>query len=212
MMNGDNRKGAATGGTANASEGDSCANRYVLNVMAEDRPGIVSAVSGAVADLGGNIESVSQTVLKGYFTLIMIVNMPPGVSGEHLERAVAATGGERAFMVLVRPVAPSPPSAAPKGSESFVITVIGEDQPGTVFRVSSYLAEKGVNITDLYGDRQQNRFVLVSQVQVPPQWDIAMLQADLEHLGEQLGFTVRMQHENVFVATNELRLRREASP
>ncbi len=211
-MDGDNRKGAAPGGTANASEGDSCANRYVLNVMAEDRPGIVSAVSGAVADLGGNIESVSQTVLKGYFTLIMIVNMPPGVSGEHLERAVAATGGERAFMVLVRPVAPSPPPAAPKGSESFVITVMGEDQPGTIFRVSSYLAEKGVNITDLYGDRQQNRFVLVSQVQVPPQWDIAMLQADLEHLGEQLGFTVRMQHENVFVATNELRLRREASP
>jgi glycine cleavage system transcriptional repressor len=191
---------------------DGSGRRYVLNVMAEDRPGIVSAVSGAVADLGGNIEAVSQTVLKGYFTLIMIVSMPPNVSSEHLERVVGATGGERAFMVLVRSVAPAALPAAPTGSESFVITVTGEDRPGTIFRVSSYLAEKGVNITDLYGDRQQNRFVLVSQVQVPPQWDIAMLQADLEHIGEQMGFTVRMQHENVFVATNELRLRRESSP
>jgi glycine cleavage system transcriptional repressor len=211
-MGNDTHKGAAPGGTAKDSEVGRGGKRYVLNVMAEDRPGIVSAVSGAVADLGGNIEAVSQTVLKGYFTLIMIVSMPPGVSGEQLERTVGATGGERAFMVLVRPVVPFPPPAVPRGSESFVITVMGEDRPGTIFRVSSYLAEKGVNITDLYGDRQQNRFVLVSQVQVPPQWDIAMLQADLEHMGEQLGFTVRMQHENVFVATNELRLRREASP
>ena len=53
--------------------------------------------------------------------------------------------------------------------------------------------------------------MLVSQVQVPPQWNIAMLQADLEHIGQELGFSVRMQHENVFVATNELRLRREPS-
>ena len=64
---------------------------------------------------------------------------------------------------------------------------------------------------DLYGNRQESRFVLVSQVQVPPQWDIGMLQADLEHLGQEMGFTVRMQHENLFVATNELRLRRESN-
>ncbi len=211
-MDSQTRTDPAPGGVADAPNRDDIANRYVLNVMAEDRPGIVSAVSGAVADLGGNIESISQTVLKGYFTLIMIVNVPQGISGQKLERVVMATSGERPFMMLVRPVLPNPPSAAPGDSESFVITVIGEDQPGTIFRVSSYLAEKGVNITDLYGDRQQNRFVLVSQVQVPPQWNIAMLQADLEHIGEQMGFTVRMQHENVFVATNELRLRREAAP
>lgn len=177
--------------------------------MAEDRPGIVSAVSGAVADLAGNIEAVSQTVLTGYFTLIMLVDMPAGVTGEQLRCRVQASGGDHAFMVLVRLVTPCAPAVVPQGSENFIITVMGEDRPGTVFRFASYLAEKGVNITDLYGDRQQNRFVLVSQIQVPPQWDIGMLQADLEHIGQELGFTVRMQQENLFVATNELRLRRE---
>jgi predicted amino acid-binding ACT domain protein len=179
--------------------------------MAEDRPGIVSAVSGAVADLEGNIDAVSQTVLTGYFTLIMLVDMPKGVSAEQLKRCVEAGGGDHAFMVLVRPVRPCPPRVVPKGSETFIVTIMGEDRPGTVSRFSNYLAEKGVNITDLYGDRQENRFVLVSQVQVPPQWDIGMLQADLEHLGQEMGFTVRMQHENLFVATNELRLRRETN-
>jgi predicted amino acid-binding ACT domain protein len=49
---------------------------YVLNVMSDDHPGIVSAVSTAVAHLGGNIDAASQTVLGGYFTLIMVVSQP----------------------------------------------------------------------------------------------------------------------------------------
>lgn len=186
-------------------------NRYVLNVVAEDQPGIVAAVSGAVAEMEGNIEAVSQTVLMGHFTLIMIVTMPLAVSTEMLRTRVESSGGDYPFAVLVRSIKPVTPRPLPKGSETFVVTIIGEDRPGSVFRFSSYLAEKGVNIVDLYGDTQQGRFLLVSEVQVPPQWDIGMLQADLEHIGQELGFTVSLQHENLFVATNELRLRRETS-
>ncbi len=183
----------------------------MLNVVAEDRPGIVSAVSGVVAELGGNIEAVSQTVLMGHFTLIMVVTMPEAVRAEQLRCSVETAGGDHSFAVLVRPIVVCPPRPVPAGSEPFVVTIMGEDRPGTIYRFASYLAEKGVNITDLYGENKQGHFVLVSQVQVPPQWDIAMLQADLEHLGQELGFSVRMQHENLFVATNELRLRREVN-
>jgi len=49
---------------------------YVLNVMADDHPGIVASVSQAIESLGGNIDACSQTVLSGYFTLIMIVSLP----------------------------------------------------------------------------------------------------------------------------------------
>jgi hypothetical protein len=35
-----------------------------------------------------------------------------------------------------------------------------------------------------------------------------MLQADLEQLAGEIGHTVRLQHENVFFATNQLRLPR----
>ena len=34
----------------------------------------------------------------------------------------------------------------------------------------------------------------------------AKMYADLEQMGEELGFTVKLQHENIFVATNQLRL------
>ena len=91
-------------------------------------------------------------------------------------------------------------------SDRFVITAFGKDQPGIVRRFSQYLAGKDINIVDLYGDRRGEEFVLIGQLEVPTRWDIRMLQADLEQMGEELGFAVKLQHENIFVATNQLRL------
>ena len=180
---------------------------YVLNVMSNDHPGIVAAVTGAVETLGGNIDACSQTVLGGYFTLIMIVSVPEPVDPPELAERVRSAGSSGSvFQVLVRPalVAGHAPSSEPAGR--FVISAFGGDQPGIVRQFSQYLAGKDINIVDLYGDRRGTEFVLIGQVEVPTRWDIRMLQADLEQMGQDLGFTVKLQHENIFVATNQLRL------
>jgi glycine cleavage system transcriptional repressor len=180
---------------------------FVLTVMSDDHPGIVAAVGDAVESLGGNIDSCSQTVLGGYFTLIMIVSVPVPIDPERLAQQVrgAASGGT-AFQVLVRPTRAAELARQQPG-ERFVISAFGEDQPGIVRRFSQYLAGKDINIVDLYGDRNGTQFVLIGQVEVPPRWDVRMMQTDLEQMGEELGFTVKLQHENVFVATNQLRLK-----
>jgi predicted amino acid-binding ACT domain protein len=99
-------------------------------------------------------------------------------------------------------------AAAPQAGERFVVTAFGVDKPGIVLRFSKYLAGKDINITDLYGDRKGEEFVLIGQVEVPSQLDLRLLQADLEEMGKEEGFAVRIQHENIFVATNQLRLTR----
>jgi predicted amino acid-binding ACT domain protein len=182
-------------------------NAYVLDVMSDDHPGIVAAVSSAVESLGGNIDSCSQTVLGGFFTLIMIVSLPEPIDSEQLaERVRKAESSGAPYQVLVRP-AQIRALADPQASvDRFVITAFGKDQPGIVRRFSQYLAGKDINIVDLYGDRNGDDFVLIGQLEVPACWDIRLLQADLEQMGQELGFTVKLQHENVFVATNELRM------
>jgi predicted amino acid-binding ACT domain protein len=180
---------------------------YVLNVMSDDHPGIVAAVSNAVESLGGNIDSCSQTVLGGYFTLIMIVSVPASIEPEGLaDRVRAAESSGSPYQVLVRPALMPDSRRAGETSERFVISAFGLDQPGIVRRFSQYLAGKDINIVDLYGDRTGDDFVLIGQVEVPARWDVRMMQADLEQMGQELGFTVKLQHENVFVATNQLRL------
>ncbi|MCS7236693.1 MAG: ACT domain-containing protein [Thermoguttaceae bacterium] len=180
---------------------------YVINVVADDRPGIVAAVSNAIEQLGGNIDACSQTVLAGYFTLIMIVSFP-----EKLDAALIAGRIERAdtsgrgYDVVVRPTIPPDQFVPRPECDRFVITAFGKDQPGIVRRFSEYLAGKDINIVDLYGDHSGDEFVLIGQLEIPKYWDIRMLQADLEQMGQELGFTVKLQHENIFVATNQLRL------
>ena len=180
---------------------------YVLNVMSDDHPGIVAAVSNAVERLGGNIDSCSQTVLGGYFTLIMIVSLPEPVEPAELaERIRGSESVDSGYQVTARAAVPGEDFLPAEELDRFVITAFGKDQPGIVRRFSQYLAGKDINIVDLYGDCKGGEFVLIGQLEVPTRYDIRMLQADLEQMGEELGFTVKLQHENIFVATNQLRL------
>jgi predicted amino acid-binding ACT domain protein len=180
---------------------------YVLNVMSSDHPGIVAAVTGAVEALAGNIDACSQTVLGGYFTLIMIVSLPERIDPDELARQVREAGLPKgSFHVMARFVRSEEKDRHAEPSERFVISAFGPDRLGVVRSFSQYLAGKDINIVDLYGDTRGNDFVLIGQVEVPSHWDIRLMQTDLEQMGMELGFTVKLQHENIFVATNQLRL------
>ncbi len=183
------------------------AHPYVLNVMADDHPGIVAAVSSVIEELSGNIDSCSQTVLGGYFTLIMIVSLPEAIESPILADKIRSK--HNGFQVSVREMNVSLPSANPQDFDRFVITAFGKDQPAIVRKFSAYLSDREINIVDLYGDRRgDDEFVLIGQVEVPTHWDLSMLQSELEYLGKELGFTVKLQQQNIFLATNQLRLPR----
>jgi glycine cleavage system transcriptional repressor len=146
-------------------------------------------------------------VLHGYFTLIMIVSFRQETDPQRLREAVAGSSvGQAGFGVHVRPFQPVEPVVL--DGENFVITAFGPDREGVIARFSAFLADKGINIIDLFGDRKGDQFVLIGQVCVPGRWDTQLIQADLEQMAADSGYTVRLQHENVFVATNELRLTR----
>jgi glycine cleavage system transcriptional repressor len=146
-------------------------------------------------------------VLGGYFTLITIVSVPEPIEpGELAERVRCSDALDSSYQVLARPILPEETTGQTEPCDRFVISAFGKDQPGIVRRFSEYLAGKDINIVDLYGDRSGDDFVLIGQLEVPLRWDVRMFQTDLEEMGKELGFTVKLQHENVFVATNQLRL------
>ena len=37
---------------------------YIITVMSRDRPGIIAGIGKAVYEMGGNIEEISQTVVR----------------------------------------------------------------------------------------------------------------------------------------------------
>lgn len=56
-------------------EGTSAANRAIITVLGSDRAGIVAAVTGVLADHDANILDISQTILRGIFTMTMLVDL-----------------------------------------------------------------------------------------------------------------------------------------
>ncbi len=48
--------------------------KAVVSVIGKDRTGIIAAVSGKLAELGINIEDISQTIMHNNFVMIMLVD------------------------------------------------------------------------------------------------------------------------------------------
>ncbi|MCS7102755.1 MAG: ACT domain-containing protein [Candidatus Korarchaeum sp.] len=47
----------------------------IVTVLGVDRPGIVAEISSALAEANANIIDISMTVLRGFFSMIMVVDI-----------------------------------------------------------------------------------------------------------------------------------------
>ncbi|MCL5105735.1 MAG: hypothetical protein M1133_16705 [Armatimonadetes bacterium] len=177
---------------------------YILTVMASDRVGIVGDVSSALTGLEGNITHLSQTVLRGYFTLIISVEMPDERTQLEIRQAVERKGQVGELEVNVRPyVQASESEVVP--SERFTLSMRGRDQKGIIARVTGHLAGRGVNVDDFYCYVHEGVLLMLAQVSVPKSIDVEELQADLEQVGRDFGIIIHFQHQDIFRATSEVR-------
>lgn len=71
--------------------------KAVVSVIGKDRTGIIAAVSGKLAELGVNIEDISQTIMQNNFVMIMLVDVKDAATsfdrlGAELQAATAELG------------------------------------------------------------------------------------------------------------------------
>lgn len=146
-----------------------------VTVVGHDRPGIVHAVTGAVADLAGNLEDSSMTLLRGHFAMTVIAELPDGNSVVQLERRLAPLT-EQGLAVSVLPL---PPEQEPGGGTAAVLSVHGADRPGIVHTATGVLLRFGGNITDLSTRLARDLYVLTADVTLPAECDVAQVSAAL---------------------------------
>lgn len=159
-----------------------------VTVIGRDRPGIIAEVTAVVADLGGNLEDSSMTLLRGHFTWILVADLD--VTPDVLAARLAPLHDD-GLVVAVLPVADDQPYG---GDAGFVLTVHGADRPGIVARVTGALAEHGGNITDLSTRLgPHGLYLLVAEVQLPTAVDVVSLGAQLAQAGRELGVEVHLR-------------------
>ena len=80
-----------------------------------------------------------------------------------------------------------------------VITVIGKDRVGIICSVSNILAKANINILDISQTIMQDIFTMIMLVDISKSdADFTSIKKDLENLGEELGLSIRIQHEDIF--------------
>ncbi|MSS20655.1 ACT domain-containing protein [Pseudoramibacter porci] len=86
-----------------------------------------------------------------------------------------------------------------------VITVIGKDKIGIIYRVSKILSEYKINIEDISQTILQDVFTMVMLVDLSESTcKFTDLKGKLENVGKEIGMTIRIQNEDIFNAMHTI--------
>ena len=170
--------------------------QYVaVTAVGRDRPGIVAEFSGALFRLGCNLEETTMTRLRGEFAMLLLVRLPADASPGDLTSALAGTAGRLGLSLAIRPIEPELTPPTPEG-EGYILRVYGADRPGIVHAVTSLLAERGLNITDLNTRVIPGEggpvYVMVLEVDLLSGQAAEALRPELERLSRELSVEVAL--------------------
>lgn len=126
------------------------AERMVVTAVGPDRPGMVAALTGALAGLAANLEDTAMTRLAGQFAMMLVVDAGPMTADQvaaALEPPARALG--MSVAVVAAAGASGPGDAGPPEPGRWQLSIHGADQPGIVHQVTTLLAGLGANVVDL---------------------------------------------------------------
>ncbi len=185
---------------------------FVVSVMFRDRVGIVADVAGVLHRLGGNLADVSQTVLCGYFTMILMADMPAKVTEEELRQAFADTKSLAGAVIGIMPyedgmvnqdAAIAAPQNAPQNR--YILTANGPDQPGLVATFAGYLRERNINIVDLTSCiTADGEYTMIWLIDIPEDLEVGKLKHSMEISTAALNMKIAIRHQALFQCTNEI--------
>lgn len=76
--------------------------RAILTTIGKDKTGIIAGVSGYLAQNDINIVDVSQTIMDGYFTMMMMVDVDAAADFEKLTQELDALGTKLGVDINIR--------------------------------------------------------------------------------------------------------------
>jgi len=123
-----------------------------LTVVGDDRPGLVDALAGVVAEAGGSWTRSHLSRLGGKFAGIAVVSID-AAHFDDLDRRLDPIRASGLLQIVSSPLGPDGGTAslAPtvENERLLSLQLVGADRPGIVSEIASVLAENGVSIVEL---------------------------------------------------------------
>ena len=154
-----------------------------LTIIGADRVGLIAEVTSVLAELGGNLEDSSMTILRGHFAMTLIVSTPASV--DEVRAAITPVAERLEVVVDVREV--SVETSGPSAGVSHTLVVQGADRPGIVSRIMAVVAQHGGNVTDLTTRLAGTMYLLVAEVDLQSAADADALGDAISTVARELG-------------------------
>ena len=102
-------------------------------------------------------------------------------------------------------------AATSPASDRYILTATGEASTAVIRSLTALVAERGGNFVDFSYQQTPAGISFVAELDLPTALALNQLQIDLQHVGADAGLRVRLQHQRLFTATNEIAFRRVGS-
>lgn len=77
--------------------------RIIITVLGHDQVGIIAMISNILADHSINILDISQTILQGFFTMVMVVDISlSDIDVKELREILVGKGQEMGLQITVQ--------------------------------------------------------------------------------------------------------------
>ncbi len=183
--------------------------QYVISIMCRDRVGLVYEISNAIGELQGNIADLRQSVLCGYFTMILLASFPANVSKRAIERKFAGVDSKSETVIdtAVEKVAEGVSVSAKQTPENaYVLTATGSDRIGLVATMTAFCARHHINIFDLSTAVSDDAYVMILLIDLDDRSSIGQVRTELQQYAQENDLKVVLQHHDIFKAVNEINL------
>ncbi len=175
-------------------------NRMVLVTMTgPDRPGIIAAVTGQIAEAGARIRDIEQTVTHTLLSLSVLIDFTSGESDQKplvkdLLFLAKEMGLDLDFQVLTEA-----DYRRKTTRNAHVVTIMGgEVNAAALAQVSGILARNEVNIERISKLTQGQLRCVEMLVTVPPALDVKAMTRTLLGEGSALGVDIAVQKEGLY--------------
>ena len=160
------------------------AQRLLVTVVGQDRPGIVKEITEGIVRNRANVEESRTASLGDQFVGLFLISTPHG-SLDRLLEALQSRSSEDLTVTVKEADRP-----ACRGYVPYTLEVTGADHEGIIHGFSEFLAGQGVNIaeikTSVYNSPVTGSplFSMTALLQIPPDLREKDLQQSLTELGD----------------------------
>jgi glycine cleavage system transcriptional repressor len=179
--------------------------KYVISVMSKDRTGIISDITTVIFNLGGDLKDLNQSVLDGYFSMILIAEFNDAVSKENLLDAFIKIESDTALEAVVKEFSDNKiDDTESSPEETYVLTAQAKNRKGLVRLLGEFFYNKNINVLDLVTAHDDVLYTMIFQVDLSSVRSMKDLRNELSILEKNEQLELVLQHNDIYKATNEV--------